>query len=146
MMGEEGLHLREIDLLVKADRLGSQIRHQSGSTAGALVGTMLDLLIGRVAEDPAVALVTGFGATRSGALALLLAVGRGWLGGGARRLLRALQPQHRLDQLFLAQTLKIAPAHRRRESAIRLRRKGVGNYLLIALREMFREAGEDRDV
>ncbi|HEX2556495.1 MAG TPA: hypothetical protein VHL98_22585, partial [Microvirga sp.] len=46
----------------------------------------------------------------------------------AGRLLRPLQTQHQLDQLFLAQSLKIAPAHQCRESAIRPRRKGVGNY------------------
>ena len=41
-------------------------------TAGAEAGTVLDHLIGRVADDPAVAFMTGFGAARFGALALLL--------------------------------------------------------------------------
>ncbi|HEX2553526.1 MAG TPA: hypothetical protein VHL98_07485, partial [Microvirga sp.] len=50
----------------------------------------------------------------------------------AGRLLRPLQTQHQLDQLFLAQSLKIAPAHQCRESAIRPRRKGVGNYPMIS--------------
>src|SRR5918995_2556714 len=85
---------------------------------------MIDHLIGRVADDPAVPLVPGLGAAGLGALALILAIGRGRLGRGARGLLRTLQPQHQLDQLLLAQTLKIAAAHECRESAIRLRRKG----------------------
>jgi Arc/MetJ family transcription regulator len=42
--------------------------------------------------------------------------------------LRPLQSQHQLDQLFLAQTLKIAAAHDNRESAKPALRKGLGNY------------------
>jgi transposase, IS5 family len=43
--------------------------------------------------------------------------------------LRPLQPQHQLNQLFLAQTFKIAAAHTSRESANPSWRKGLGNYL-----------------
>jgi hypothetical protein len=42
--------------------------------------------------------------------------------------LRPLQPQHQLNQLFLAQTFKIAAAHTSRESANPSWRKGLGNY------------------
>jgi hypothetical protein len=42
--------------------------------------------------------------------------------------LRPLQPQHQLNQLFLAQTFKIAAAHTSRESAKPASRKGLGNY------------------
>ncbi len=128
MVGDEGLHRREVNLLMDADRLSRQFGYQRGTTAGALVGTVIDHLIGRAADDPAVTLVTGLGSARLGLLPLLLAIRRGRLGGCARRLLRPLQPQHQLDQLFLAQSLKIAPAHEGRESAFHLRRKGVGNY------------------
>ena len=80
MVGDEGLYLREVDLLVKADRLVWQIGHQSGSTAGAVVGTMLDHLIGRVADDPAVTLVAGLSATGLGLLPLRLAIRGGRFG------------------------------------------------------------------
>ena len=93
-----------------------------------MVGTMLHHLVGRIADDPAVTVVPRFGTTGLLALALLLAIGRGRLRRGAGGLLWPLQPQHQLNQLFLAQTLKIVPPHQRRESAIRLRRKRVGNY------------------
>ena len=93
-----------------------------------LTRTVRHDLIGVVAERPAVTLVTGLGAAGLGLLALLLAIRGGRLGGGARGLLRSLQPQHQLDQLLLAQTLKIAAAHLTRESANSAPRKGVGNY------------------
>src|SRR4051794_33908801 len=57
----------------------------------------------------------------------LSTVRRRGLGGGARGLLRPLQAQHQLDQLFLAQTLKIAAAHPALESAKAASLKGVGN-------------------
>ena len=90
--------------------------------------TVIDHLVGRLADDPAVALVTRLGAAGLGLLPLHLAIRRGRLGGCAGGLLRPLQPQPQLDQLFPAQSLKIAPAHQSRESAFRLRRKGVGKY------------------
>src|SRR4051812_28635497 len=82
----------------------------------------------RMTDRPAVTLMAGFGPARLGLLALLLAIGRGWLGGGARGLLRSLQPQHQLDQLVLAQTLKLAAPHPTREPAISAPRKGLSNY------------------
>jgi hypothetical protein len=67
----------------------------------ARLGTMLDDSIGIVAQHPAVTLVTGLGAAGLGAaglgvLPLLLAIGRGRFGRGARRLLWPLQTQHHL--------------------------------------------------
>ena len=79
MLGDAGRHLRQLNLLVDADRLRRPIRHQDSRTARAPVRTVLDHLIGRGAEDPAVAFVTGLGSARFGALALLLAIGRGRL-------------------------------------------------------------------
>jgi hypothetical protein len=90
MLGDEGLHLRKVNLLVEADRLGGQIRHQSGSTAGALARAMFNHLVRHVADDPAVPLVARFGATRLGLLPLLLAIRGGRFGGCPRGLLRPL--------------------------------------------------------
>ena len=125
-MGDEGLHRREVNLLMDADRLSRQFGYQRGTTAGAAAGTVIHHLIGRAADDPAMTLVPGLGSARLGLLPLLLAIGRGRLGGCAGRLLRPLQTQHQLDQLFPAQSLKIAAAHEGRESAFRLRRKRGG--------------------
>ena len=100
----------------------------SAAAAGAAVGTMLDDLIGVVTHHPAVAFVARLGPAGLGLLPPLLAIGCGRLGGGARGLLRPLQPQHQLDQLFLAQTLKIAATHPALESAKTANLKGVGNY------------------
>ena len=67
------------------------------------------------------------GATGFGALAALLGIGGGRLGGGARGLVWALQAQHQLDQLLLAQTLKLVTAHADTEAAKPAGCKGVGN-------------------
>src|SRR4051812_44552267 len=89
---------------------------------------MTDDGVGIIADPPAVALVARLGPTGLGLLAPLLAVAGGRLGGGARGRLRPLQPQHQLDQLLPAQTLKLAATHPTRESAKAPRRKGMGNY------------------
>src|SRR5215210_4742608 len=86
MMRDKGPDLGHVDPLVHAHRFGRQVRSQRRSAAGALARTVLDDLIGRLAYHPAVALVPRLGAARLRALPLLLAVGRGWLGGRARRL------------------------------------------------------------
>jgi hypothetical protein len=51
--------------------------------------------------------------------------------------LRPLQSQHQLDQLFLAQTLKIAAAHTGMESAKPDLCKGLGNYNPLPLNVRF---------
>src|SRR4051812_25408895 len=78
---------------------------------------MLDDSVGHLAHLPAMALMTRLGPAGLGLLAPLLAIRGRRLGGGVRGLLRPLQPQHQLDQLLLAQALKLAPAHLTRESA-----------------------------
>src|SRR5215212_7588906 len=127
MMRDEGLHLGQLDPLVHADRLGQQVRAERRSAAGALARTMLDDLIGRLAHHPAVALMARLGPARLGFLPLLFAIRRRGLGGGARGLLRPLQAQHQLDQLFLAQTLKLASTHPALESAKTPSFKRLGN-------------------
>src|SRR5918994_3429522 len=89
---------------------------------------MIDDPIRRLAQPSALPLMTRLGTARFRPLLLLLAIRRGRFGGGARGLLWPLHPQHQIDQLGLAQTLKLVPAHPDRESAKPIRRKGVGNY------------------
>jgi hypothetical protein len=128
MLGDDGCHLGQLDPLGHADDLGRQIRRQSAAAAGTLTRAVGHDLVGVGAERAAIPLVTGLGAARLGLVALLLAVGGGRLGGGARGLLRALQAQHQLDQLLLAQTLKIAAAHLTRESAKSAPGKRLGEH------------------
>ena len=57
------------------------------------------------------AFMTRLGAARPGLVPLGLAIRRRRLGRCARGLGRLLKPKHKLDQLGLAQTLKIVPDH-----------------------------------
>src|SRR4051812_26650881 len=127
MMRDKGPDLGHVDPLVHADGLGRQVRTERRSAAGALARTVLDDLIGRLAEHPAVALVSRLGSARLGPLPLLLAIRRGGLGGGARGLLRPLQAQNQFDQLFLAQTLNPAAALSAFKPAKPASLKGLGN-------------------
>ncbi len=120
---DDGLHLRQLDPLVHADRLGRQIGRQRQTAVRARCRAVVDDRVGILGEDAAVALVAGLRPAGAGLLAPLLAVGRGRLGRRARRLGRALQLQHQLDQLVLAQTLEITAAHATRESAFNRPRK-----------------------
>ncbi len=123
MLLDDGLHLRQFDLLVHADRLGRQIRRQRQPAVRAGGRAVVDDRVGIIGDDAAVALVAGLRAAGAGLLAPLLAIGRGRLGRRARRLGRALQLQHQLDQFVLAQALKITAAHATTESAFITPRK-----------------------
>ncbi len=123
MLLDEGLHLRQLDVLVHADRLGRQIGRQRQPAVRACGRAVVDDRVGIFGDDAAVALVAGLGAPGAGLLAPLLAVGGGRLGRRARRLGRALQLQHQLDQLVLAQALEITAAHAAKESAFITPRK-----------------------
>ena len=123
MLLDDGLHLRQLDPLVHADRFGRQIVRQRQTAVWARCRAVVDDRIRLLGEDAAVALVAGLRASGAGLLAPLLAVGRGRLGRRARRLGRALQLQHQLDQFVLAQTLEITTAHANTESAFIAPRK-----------------------
>ncbi len=84
--------------------------------------------VGLLAHHAAVAFMARLRATRPRRLASFLAICRRRLGGCARRLGWTLKPQHQLDELFLAQALKIDSPHPPLESAIPSARKGVGNH------------------
>jgi hypothetical protein len=94
-----------------ADGLGGKSAGQAGAAARALVGTMIDEAIEILAQRAAVAFVTRLGPARPGFLPALLAVSRRRLGRSARRLGRALHPQHQLDQLLLRETLQLGAIH-----------------------------------
>jgi len=128
VMGDDRLHLGQLDALVQANRLGWLDCDQRRTAAGALLGTMVEHRVGLIASHSAVALVTGFGTARFGLLPLLLAIRRGRFGRGPRGLLRSLQPQHQFNQFLAAQPLKFAATHLTMESAKTDPRKGVGNY------------------
>ena len=72
---DERLDLGELDLVVRADGLGSKIAGQAGTAAGALVGTMIDNAIDILAHRAAVTFMTGLGATGLRLVPALLAVG-----------------------------------------------------------------------
>lgn len=104
-------NLGQVDLVMFADRFAEQRRQQTNSTDGALIRIVVHGLIEVLAQPPAVTFVTRLGTARPRLVALRLAIRRRRPGRRTRRLDRQLQPQHQLDQLSLAQTLKIVPAH-----------------------------------
>ena len=91
---DEGLYLRQLDVLVHADRLGRQIGRQRQTAVWVCRRAVVDHRIGILGNDAAMALVAGLGASRAGLLTPLFAVRRWRLGGRARRLGWALQLQH----------------------------------------------------
>jgi len=117
MLLDEGLHLRQFDPLVYADRLGWQVGRQRETAVRTRGRAVVDNGVGVLRDDPAVALVARLGAAGMGLLAALLPIGGGRLGRRARRLGRSLQLQHQLDQFVLAQALEITAAHDDKESA-----------------------------
>lgn len=116
----------QLDALPNPGLFGREVACERHLAVWADVGAMGDPFGDIIAQGSTVALVARLGASGLGALAPLLPVRRGRLGGCARRLLRPLQPQHQLDQLRLAQALKLVPLHARIESANPLPRKGGG--------------------
>jgi hypothetical protein len=77
------LDLRQLDAIVRAHQLARQIQAQNGPAARALVGTMVEELIRRLAQPSALPFMAGLGATRLCVFPLNLAIGRGRFGGGA---------------------------------------------------------------
>lgn len=128
MLGDDRGHFRQLDPLGHADDLGGKAPVQGATAARVAIRMMLDDRVRILAHHSAVALVTRLDAAGLGLLAPLLAIRRRRLRRCARGFVRALQPQHQLDQFLAAQPLKIAPAHPTRESVKSDPRKGVGNY------------------
>lgn len=124
---DEGLDLRQLDGLMLAYDRG-KIVSQGRSAARALIGTMIDDAIEISGHHPAVPFMARPGSAGPGSLTLLLAVRRRRLRGRARRLLRTLNLQHQIDQLFLRQTLQITAFHTDRDLVFARFGKGVGNY------------------
>ena len=107
---------RQLDVLVHPDRLGRQIRRESGPAGRAVVRTMIDDPVRLFAQGAAVTLMARLCTAGLRVLALLLAISRRRLRGRARRLLRPLQAQHQIDQFLLAQALELVATHPRIES------------------------------
>ncbi len=93
-----------------------QIGRQRQAAVGAAGRAVIDDGIGIGRQHTCVALVARLRSARAGLLAPLLAVRRGRLGRGARRLRRPLKLQHQFDQFRLAQPFEILATHARRES------------------------------
>ena len=123
MLLDDGLHLRQLDVLVHADRLGRKLGRQRQTAVRAGDRAVVDHRVGILGGNAVVALMAGLCASGAGLLAALLAVGGGGPGRRARRLGRSLQLQHQLDQFVLAQALEITAAHATKESAFNRLRK-----------------------
>ena len=95
------MDLGKFDGLVLACRLGGQVLRELGLATGALIRTVIDLPVERLAHGASLALMAGFSAARPGLVAPLLAICRRWLRRRPRRLLRSLQPQHQINQFVL---------------------------------------------
>jgi hypothetical protein len=89
---------------------------------------MVNDVIEILAHRPTVTFMTRLGTARSGLLTALLAIARGRLRRCARRLLRPLNLQHQINQLFLRQPLQITAIHTVMDSGNSARDKGVGSY------------------
>ena len=87
---------------------------------------MIDRLVRGFMQSPAMALVAGLRTSRPGLIPPGFPVRRGRLGGRLRCLGRALQIQHDLYKLLLAQLLKGFPIHTPTDSEITEPRKGGG--------------------
>src|ERR1019366_3645834 len=81
--------------------------------------------VGIVGQPTVVRLVPRLRPARTSVLALLFLVRGRRLGRSPRRFIRPLKVQHQINQLVLAQMLQISPIHRRIDSEIATRGKGV---------------------
>lgn len=102
--------------ITDADVAGQRIDDAAVQAIAADAAVVIDVRIGIAARHAAVAFVPGLGPTRLGVLPPFLTVHRRRLRGGARGLLRTLQPQHQLNQFLLAQAFKLRSSHSTRES------------------------------
>jgi hypothetical protein len=120
---------RQVNLIVFANDIGRQIRVQSRAALRTNIRTVIDRLVRGFMQSAAMALVTGLRTSRLGLIPPGFPVRRGRLGGSLRRLGRALQIQHDLYKLLLAQLLKGIPIHFLIDSEITKPRKGgLSNY------------------
>jgi len=115
---------RQVNLIVFANDIGRQIRVQSRAALRANLRAMINRLVRSIMQSAAMTLMTRLGSTRLGLTPTRLPVCRGGLGGRLRRLGRALQIQHDLYKLLLAQLLKGIPIHTPTDSEITMPRKG----------------------
>ena len=115
---------RQVHAVARPDNITRNVRREHMPTPRTTRRAMRDHLIGAFRKHPETTLVTGLGAPRLRGHTLFLAIRRGWFRGCPRRLRRPLEPQHKLNQLFLAQPFKIVAIHPKCESRIAAPRKG----------------------
>jgi len=117
MPAHEWPHRRQFDFVVLADQRPVGLFAEQQAATGAMRRRMILKGVGIFAEAARVTFMPGLGAAGLGVLALLLAIGGRRLRGSARRLVRALQTQHHLDQFVLAEPLQVIAIHPILESA-----------------------------
>ena len=133
MADDIGLDRRDLDLVVFADQFPLGVRRNRPAARFANARRVVAEFIGIVRKPTVVRLMPGLGPARTGVLALFLLVGRRRLRRRARVLLRALEPEHQLDQLLLAEPLQITPIHAAMDLEIALPGKGSPEISGIAL-------------
>jgi hypothetical protein len=105
------------------DDIGCQMRIQSRAALRTNIRAMINRLVGGVVQRAVVTLMTRLGSARPGLLSACLFVSRRRLRGRLRRLGWALQFQHDLYKLLLAQPFKGISIHSSIDSEITKPRK-----------------------
>jgi hypothetical protein len=105
------LDRRNVDLVVFADQLHRRLGSERAAAPVATGRLVVDKIVGIVAQFAIVRLVSRLRSAWTGVLPLFLLVRRRRFRRSSRSLLRVLQTQNQVDQLFLAQLLQITSIH-----------------------------------
>jgi large conductance mechanosensitive channel protein len=130
MAAHKGFDLGHFDGVIFANNIACQSAIKGTVALRADIRAVINDLVRIFMQDTAVPLMPRLRSARFGLLAARFAICRGRLRGRPRGLGRALQIQHDLYKLLLAQLLKGIPIHSLIDSEITKPRKGgVGNYV-----------------
>ena len=116
MASDDRLDLGEVDLVIFPDHHAGRILGKRQAAMATVRRAMVFVSIGRFGQNAGVPLMAGLGAARPRTFPLRLPVRRRRLRRGARGLVRALHPQHQLDQLGLRKPFEILAIHGQDES------------------------------
>lgn len=130
------LDRRDLDFVIFANQVHRRICGQRAAASLANQRLVVDNRIGMVVQLAVMGIMPRLGTARTRVLALLFLVGRRRLRRCPRRLVRALQRQHQINQFVLAQKLQISAIHAPMDSEFSGLGKGVkkgwqngvGNY------------------